>query len=196
MAKKSTRIPFEADHVFHLYNRGNNRERLFYSPGDYQVFLDYYGAYPGTLADTYSYCLIPNHFHFLIRIKMESDEREFVRRMRIWLIKYAMYINRSKNRRGHLFTRPINRIKVTDETYLKHLVRYIHLNPVKHGLKFTHQNYPYSSYREFLAKDHNGIVSKKETLELFNDDPLEFIDYHLIDHTNDEIEQYIIEEVN
>jgi REP element-mobilizing transposase RayT len=194
MPKKSTRIPFEDDHVYHLYNRGNNREKLFYSPDDYQMFMDYFKRYPGTLAETYSYCLIPNHFHFLIRVKIKGDEQAFVRMMRIWLIKYAMRINDLRNRRGHLFTRPINRIKVADETYLKNLIRYIHLNPARHGLTTNYRSYPYSSYRNFLTNEPSDIVSKEVVLELFNNDYLEFIDFHDSDHNDEEISQYTIEE--
>jgi hypothetical protein len=125
---------------------------------------------------------------------MIDNENEFVQKMRVWLIRYAMYLNRSRSRKGHLFTRPINRIKVTDEKYLKHLIRYIHLNPAKHGLKTSYQNHPYSSYRGLLSNESCDIISKEEVLALFNGDHLEFIDFHSSDHKNDEIDQFIIEE--
>jgi hypothetical protein len=156
--------------------------------------MDFYKKYPGPFADTYSYCLIPNHFHFLIRIRVNGDEQEFVRMMRIWLIKYAMYLNRIRNRRGHLFTRPINRIKVTDEGYLKNIIRYIHLNPVKHRITLDYKNYTYSSYRTILSKTQSDFLLKDEVLTLFNEDYLEFIDFHDSEQDDEEIVRFIIEE--
>lgn len=194
MAKKSTRIPFEPDRVYHIFNRGNNREKLFYTPGHYQMFLDLYQKFPGTLADTYSYCLIPNHFHFLIRIDDRAEPGDFVRQMRRWLITYSMTVNREMDRRGHLFTRPINRILVTDEFYLKHLIRYIHLNPVKHGICKNCDDYKYSSYRAFLSKYPDSILSKEDALEFFNADLLEFLEFHRARQDDEEIKRFVLED--
>jgi putative transposase len=194
MPKKSTRIPFESDRVYHIYNRGNNREKLFYHPGHYQMFLDLYQKFPGTLADTYCYCLIPNHFHFLMRIKENARPGEFVNQMRRWLISYAMSVNQDVNRRGHLFTRPVNRILVDDEFYFKHVVRYVHLNPVKHGICTTIDDFKYSSYRSFFSKNPNSLLSRADALEFFNGDLLEFIEFHRIKHDDEEIKRFILDD--
>lgn len=194
MSRKSTRTPFESDQVYHLYNRGNNREKLFYSPAHYQMFLDLYNKFPGTLAETYCYCLIPNHFHFLIRVNKEVESKEFVKQMRRWLISYAMTVNQEANRRGHLFTRPINRIHVDDEVYYKHLVRYIHYNPLKHGITQFLDTYEYSSYRCFFSKGDDTIISRNDALGFFNDDVLEFMDFHRSQPDEEEIKRFILED--
>lgn len=194
MSRKSTRTPFMADQVYHIYNRGNNREKLFYTPENYQMFLELYKDLPGTFAETYAYCLIPNHFHFLIRIKQDADQYEFVSQMRRWLIKYAMHINRQEGRMGHLFTRPIKRIHVTDEFYLKNLIRYIHLNPSKHGILLNPEDYKYSSFRSFLARDNDTIIEKEISMEFFHNDYLEFVDFHRIKHSIEEIQSFIIDD--
>ncbi len=183
-----------ADQVYHIYNRGNNREKLFYTPENYQMFLELYKDLPGTFAETYAYCLIPNHFHFLIRIKQDADQYEFVSQMRRWLIKYAMHINRQEGRMGHLFTRPIKRIHVTDEFYLKNLIRYIHLNPSKHGILLNPEDYKYSSFRSFLARDNDTIIEKEISMEFFHNDYLEFVDFHRIKHSIEEIQSFIIDD--
>ena len=194
MSRKSTKTPFSSDKVYHVYNRGNNREKIFYSPSQCRLFLDLYQQYPGTLAETYAYCLISNHFHFLIRVKNEVNGKQFVKEIRRWLIKYAMTVNREVNRRGHLFTRPINRIEITDEFYFKHLIRYIHYNPVKHGIAKRYDNYPYSSFRSYLSKNGNTIISKDIAMSFFNDDLLEFLDFHRISPDETPINRFILEE--
>jgi REP element-mobilizing transposase RayT len=182
------------DRVYHIYNRGNNREKLFYSKEHYELFLELFKKHPGTLADTYCYCLIPNHFHFLIRVRKNSGENDFVSQIRRWLISYAMTVNRQMDRKGHLLTRPINRIEVTDEAYLKHVVRYIHLNPLKHGLTIKWDKYQYSSYRIFLSSHSQHFLAKEDAMVHFNNDLLEFIDFHHSEHDDGDIERFIIEE--
>jgi REP element-mobilizing transposase RayT len=66
-------IPLEHGRIYHVYNRGVNRERIFCSHDNYRYFLNLYVQHVGWLVDTYAYCLLSNHFHFLLRVK-EIDE--------------------------------------------------------------------------------------------------------------------------
>jgi REP element-mobilizing transposase RayT len=66
-------MPLKPDTVYHIYNRGNNREDLFKEERNYPYFLDKYFQYVSPLADTYAYCLMKNHFHILLRIKNEDE---------------------------------------------------------------------------------------------------------------------------
>ena len=63
----------EYDRVYHIYNRGNNYENIFLENHDYQHFLKLYSIYIDTIADTYAWCLMKNHFHFLLRIRDEEE---------------------------------------------------------------------------------------------------------------------------
>ncbi len=65
--------PLLYDTYYHIYNRGNNRENIFIQEGNYVHFLNLYGKYIPPIADTFAYCLLRNHFHFLIRIKSEQE---------------------------------------------------------------------------------------------------------------------------
>lgn len=194
MSKKTTRTPFEGDKVYHIYNRGNNREKIFYSKDHYQRFLELYQIFPGEIAETYCYCLIPNHFHILLRINRDVEGKDFVRQIRRWLITYAMSVNREVNRKGHLFTRPLNRIQVTDEYYLKHLIRYIHLNPTKHGITEKFDLYSYSSYRTYLSKEQDPLIAREAGIEFFNGDILEYLDFHRTLPNEEELKSFIVEE--
>ncbi len=63
--------------TYHVYNRANGSERLFRSEENYRYFLRQYQSYINPIAHTFCYCLMPNHFHFLIRIKTEQELKEY-----------------------------------------------------------------------------------------------------------------------
>ena len=66
-------LPLEQNQFYHIYNRGNNKTTLFYNPENYRYFLEKYVKYMAEYIDTFAYCLLPNHFHFLIKVKSISD---------------------------------------------------------------------------------------------------------------------------
>ena len=70
---KPTQIPLHEGKFYHIYNRGNNRETLFYTEANYKYFLKKYDKYLSEYIDTYAYCLLPNHFHLLISVKELKD---------------------------------------------------------------------------------------------------------------------------
>jgi putative transposase len=59
---------------YHIYNRGNNKENIFFEERNYQHFLNLFDKYLSPYVDVYAYCLMPNHFHFLIRVKMVEQQ--------------------------------------------------------------------------------------------------------------------------
>jgi putative transposase len=69
----SATLQLEYDKFYHIYNRGNNSEDLFSKPDDYKFFLRLYDKYIDCVAETYSWVLMKNHFHFLVRIKDEDE---------------------------------------------------------------------------------------------------------------------------
>ena len=192
MPSKKTRTPFELDFFYHIYNRGVNKERIFANPDNYNHFLYLYQENISVYVETFAFCLITNHFHFLIRIKEDIDIKDFNRGLRTWLVKYVMYFNNQESRVGGLLTRPINRIKVHDIKYLKKLIHYIHMNPVKHGLTKSFQNYKYSSLNSILRGSGN-IIAMPEVLELFNGSIEEFIEFHWKENKYYEMDKMFLE---
>ncbi len=192
MPSKKTRTPFELDFFYHIYNRGVNKERIFANPDNYNHFLNLYQENISVYVETFAFCLITNHFHFLIRIKEDIDIKDFNRGLRTWLVKYVMYFNNQESRVGGLLTRPINRIKVHDIKYLKKLIHYIHMNPVKHGLTKSFQNYKYSSLNSILRGSGN-IIAMPEVLELFNGSIEEFIEFHWKENKYYEMDKMFLE---
>jgi len=77
--------PFYSNQFYHIYNRGNNGEKIFYTSENYLFFLKRYDHYLSDYADTYAYCLLPNHFHFLIKV---IDKVKVVEAFRLFFLSY------------------------------------------------------------------------------------------------------------
>jgi putative transposase len=101
MSKIDYNIPLYQDHLYHIYNRGNGKEKIFYRNENYLYFLSQYEKYILELADTFAFCLLPNHFHLLIRIKCSSPET-ITEAFRKFFISYSMSVNKQEQRKGSL----------------------------------------------------------------------------------------------
>ena len=134
-----------------------------------------------TLVDIGSYCLMPNHFHLLIREKMENGISLFMEKLST---AYSMYFNKKNERTGGLFEGTFKAIYANDDDYLKYLFTYIHLNPIKiidpnwkeEGIKDKNKakeflrEYVFSSYMDYLGADRpeSGIINKQVFPDYFS----------------------------
>jgi putative transposase len=157
----------EPGKLYHIYNRGNNRENIFFEERNYAYFLTLYEKDILHVADIYAYCLMRNHFHSLVKMKEEAKPIPQVnpsQHFSNFFNSYAKSINNAYDRTGALFERPFGRIEVPSEEYFIRLILYIHLNPQKHGFVHDFESYPYSSYPILLSQDSTFL--KRE--EIFN----------------------------
>ena len=78
-------LPLESESYYHIYNRGNNKDLIFFQDRNYYFFWKRYRQYLDSFIDTYAYCLLPNHFHLLIRVK-EINEflYSFKNKFQVW----------------------------------------------------------------------------------------------------------------
>ena len=120
-----------------------------------------------------AYCLMPNHFHLLIRIKSESG---FERAITSLLISYVKAVNIDQDRVGPLFQGRFQSKAIEDDDYLLGLSCYIHLNPVAAGLAKTPEEWMYSSYREYVGLRRDGWINKSVVMEQF-DNSMEYRNY-------------------
>lgn len=164
----------EQGHYYHIFNKGNNSQTVFFEDDNYVYFLMLLKRYLLDVSDVYCYCLLPNHFHILIRIKDEADDPS--QKLSNLFNAYTKAINKRFDRSGSLFQKPFKRIKVTNETYLKTLVLYIHLNPIKHQISDNFSEYEYSSYQAIVSKLNTKIV-KDDVIDWF-DSMDHFIEVH------------------
>lgn len=183
----------ESGYYYHIYNQGNNRENIFFEEKNYDYFLDLYRKYIVPITESYAYCLLPNHFHFLLKINEDITEKECSQAFSNFFNAYAKAINKAYHRSGSLFKRKFSRIKIENEDYLKRLVLYIHTNAQRHGIIDNFVNYPHSSYHVYIAETETSI-SKSYILNLFEDIE-NFIAAHKIksDYLNTKFEDYLLE---
>lgn len=161
-------VPLQFGKYYHIYSRGNNRESIFREERNYPYFLALYARHVAPIVNTYSYCLLRNHFHLLVQVKDEVDLTGFrnpsglavspSQRVSNFLNAYAKAINKAYGRTGALFQRPFGRIEVISEAHLLHLVVYTHRNPQKHRFVTDFREWPYSSYGALLSTDPTGLT--------------------------------------
>jgi len=116
------------------------------------------------IVDIVCYCLMPNHFHFLLQQKKDEGITEFISKLSN---SYTRYFNTKDNRVGPLFQGEFKSVYVETTEQLIHLSRYIHLNPLVGNITKDLETYNWSSYPEYLGKINDGVCSKNIVLDQF-----------------------------
>jgi REP element-mobilizing transposase RayT len=151
---------------YHIYNRGAGRQSIFHEEKNYIYLLRLLKKVTAESNVTViAYCLLPNHYHWLLRQDGDISAGKVPTRV---FGSYAQAFNKSYQRTGTLFEGPYKAIAVENDAYLLHLCRYIHLNPVRHGLISSPQDWPYSNYLEWLGQRPGTLVDKEFVQENFN----------------------------
>ena len=158
---------------YHIFNHANGDDNLFREEKNYSFFLNKYHQYIDPIADTVAWCLMPNHFHLLKKIKnkdallqtipkfktlesLRAEEKEktlsnlLSKQFSNFFSSYSQAFNKVYKRRGSLFIKNFKRKEVTSDEYMRMLILYIHLNPVKHGFVSIRENWQWTSFNEFL----------------------------------------------
>ncbi len=189
---------FEPTATFHVYTHANGSENLFRTHDNYLYFLKKYEKYINPVADTFAYCLMPNHLHLMIRIRSSQEINSFLQETKPdrkfdlsdakifsnvisqqfshLLNGYTQAYNKVFKRRGSLFIPNIKRNGVKDDGYLTRLFAYIHANPIKHKFAKELHEWPYSSYAIYLSNEPTNI-KRVEGLKWFGNKE-EFIKLH------------------
>ncbi|MGC1633058.1 MAG: hypothetical protein WA749_13185 [Gelidibacter sp.] len=198
----------EFGHYYHIYNRGNNGDTIFFDEENYRYFLSLYLKYIYPIADTFCWCLLKNHFHFLIRIKelqeIKIEDLNYSTQININKEKvnpskqfshlfnaYTQAVNKKYNRTGSVFEKPFRRKIVTSQDYFIKLIFYIHNNPVHHRLVDTISDYKWSSYHSIISSKPTYIL-RDDVIEMF-DDLLNFKIYHSRNQDFEDIKSLILE---
>ena len=153
---------FFNDCFYHIYNRGVNHSVIFFDPRNYYYFIDKLKQHLTPCSDIISYCLMPNHFHLLIRIK---DDDKILSSLTKLFLSYSKSINKSKDRTGPLFEGRYQSKFIAEKEYLLHLTRYIHLNPVRATLVKSPEEWKYSSYQEYIGRRKHSFIVNDIILE-------------------------------
>lgn len=204
-ARNSVKLDLEETY-YHIYNRGVDKRIIFEDEQDYKVFLGYLKEYlslprdPNEQAieftlkgstfkgiprllnnyfgqiDLLAYCLMPNHFHLLIKQKDIGMMKNFMKSIST---RYSMYFNKKYERSGTLFQGIYKAIIISSENYLLHLSRYIHLNPIELMKDIADGYSSYGDYiglrntmwietntiKSYFSKESNKLTSYKTFVE-------------------------------
>lgn len=227
-AKQDTTLPLQPNEYYHVYNRGNRGQLIFYEEKHFDVFLKQYAKYMSDYWDTFAYALIPNHFHLLIRVKSgkalvsaaikdeiqvsksfinkfypkddirltslkfltdkeqfnksnfqsffgKGDYLEFcyqliewlaMERFRRFLLSYAKKINFERKLHGSLFQKHFKRKHLAYLSDWCQVAKYLHRNPIHHGMALTLEDYYWTSYASFFSGS-STLLHRKEVLSWF-----------------------------
>lgn len=187
---------------YHIYNRGNSKQDIFLDTQDYIVFQQFlylmnmekritsreigsssYSYERGeVLVSISAYCFMPNHIHILLKQEKENGISKFMQKLST---AYVMYFNKKYTRTGGLFEGTFKSKWVGEDTYLKYLYSYIHLNPLKlensswkedlklgKSINLEHlTKYTFSSSLDYcgVVRDENKILGKNTYIPLFSE---------------------------
>ena len=162
---------------YHIYNRGNNKQKIFFNDDNYIFFLKKVRDQLYPVCKIISYCLMPNHFHFIIMATDQSvverssfggkPMQEFPYKLGILLSSYAQAINKQNKTTGSLFQQKtktkilVELIGQTRENYLVNCFHYLHKNPIVSNLVKELGQWPYSSYPDYAGIRNGTLCDKK-----------------------------------
>lgn len=174
----NVRKKFKKNSFYHIYNRGINKTPIFLCEGDYEYFINLIKKllspyleihnpekntieklpntkYMGHEIELYSYCLMPNHFHLLIKQISKRAMTKFMRRL---MTSYVMHFNKKYGRSGRLFERTYCAVPIKSQKQLKNIISYIHENPAE--ITNELDNYTWSSRKDYIGKTNKNWLHK------------------------------------
>ena len=167
MARRKT--IFVKGEYYHIFNRGANRQQIFLIEENYLFLLRLIKKYVNnTKIAVIAYCLMPNHYHFLLRQDGEISIAKFIQSI---FNSYSKAFNKRFHRSGTLFEGPYKSVRIKKQEYLIHLCRYIHRNPVD-GEKPLVKNicdWRYSNYLEWINLRKGVLVDRQFIISMFQD---------------------------
>lgn len=182
---------------YHIYNRGVAKQPIFKTQRDYQRFLQtmifYQVEKPATKfsdanlrqpsnrkslkVDIICYCLMPNHFHLLLKQNSDNGISTYMSRVSN---SFTRYFNTRHDRVGPLFQGRFKAVHIESNEQLIHLSRYIHLNPLVNFIVVNLRHYKWSSFTEYIHETKNNYCSKDIILKQFSSPSL--YDQFIIDN--------------
>lgn len=194
MPVKNIYKDYVQDSYYHIYNRGVAKDLIYREEKDYLVFLsllkrslgskiehrDNREPHPNyhSRLELLAFCLMPNHFHLFV---YQHDAEAMKQFMKSITVAYSMYFNKKYKRVGPLFQQRYKAVRITDDSQLLHITRYIHLNSP------NYESYEWSSYQYYLQKKHATWLKPGRVTGLFNGDYESFVEEYRDRH--DELDQ-------
>lgn len=188
-------VPFISNQVYHVFNRSIARLPIFIEKNDYERVMDLVNYYrfsrpplrfshykrlsieqkvefeklfminENSMLDILAYCIMPNHFHFLLKPKKDNAVSDFMRNLQN---SYSKYFNTKRERTGSLFQFMFKAVRMETDQQLLHVSRYIHLNPVTAYLREIKdlEAYEWSSFKDYVFNT-SSFINKEMVLGSF-----------------------------
>ena len=195
-------IPLESEKYYHIFNRAIGNEKLFKNEENYIYFLKKFKEYINPIAESFSYVLMPNHFHFLIYVKNKNEiyhhykeleskkeipnlipendfefDRFVMQQFSNFFNCYTKSFNKKFSRKGALFIDYLKRSLIENEEYLKNVILYIHQNPIHHKYVNRVEEWKYSSYLALTSIKQTSL-KRDEVINIFGN-----IENFIFEHT-------------
>jgi REP element-mobilizing transposase RayT len=157
---------FVVGEFHHVYNRAVDKRTIFYTEKDYEYFLGkalFFKEKTGV--KIIAYCILPNHWHFLLKepgpvFNQTGWTSQISRFISLLSNSYTKYFNLNKDHSGRIFQGPFKSKLVQDDNYLRVLIRYINLNPIKHKIVKKIEDWPYVSHHNYIGKEKYNLIDK------------------------------------
>lgn len=192
--------PLVNDQIYHIFNRGVAKLPIFTDKRDYNRFLEtmYYYQFQGPkpqfsqlhrfkefkfeknkkIVEILCYCLMPNHYHFLIKQLEDNGISEFINKLSN---SYTKFFNTKHKRVGPLLQGQFKAVRIEYEEQLIHVSRYIHLNPIASFLVKDLKEFYWSSYLSYIGFQVDKICASDFILSMFK--------------TKQKYEQFVLDQV-
>ncbi len=189
----------EENHIYHIYNRSN--DLVFYNKENYLFFLKKVVKLIKPYCEILAWCLMPNHFHFMIyadkRSSQSTNERHrpnlqvLSKQFATLTSNMSQAINKQQNRRGSLWVHATKAKQLSGQTYFgiesfykRDIIftcfNYIHQNPVEANLVSKPEDWNFSSFKDFLDARNGKLVNKTLAYEMINYDKDNFYEQSII----------------
>ncbi len=176
---------FKKDGVYHIFNQGVDKRKVFLDDEDYHLFLYYLYIYLTPLdkvlrryhtlpirlfnknmakkVELLSFVLMPDHYHLILKQNESDGISQFMKQLSN---AYTQHFNQKYKRRGSLFEGPFKSVSIKNNDHLMQLSRFIHLHPVVENI-VAEPEYSWSSYNEYADTEVHKLCNTKKILSLF-----------------------------
>lgn len=160
-------MEFYPEKLYHIYNRGINKQSIFFDEKHYLLFLTKIRHHFLPHCHIIAYCLMPNHFHFMVETKPKLVPFAFQKDIGILLRSYTRKINHQRQRTGSLFQQH-TKAKILENSHYHYpfiCFQYIHQNPIKANLVKKMGNWQFSSFKDYMGLRNGTLCNKRLAYE-------------------------------
>lgn len=176
--------PLLPDYIYHIYNRAIGSENIFREEENYRFFLNKFKQHLYPLTSVYTYNLLQNHFHFLLKIrdraeldkafskfktleKLDQQEQFISKQFSNFFSSYAQSYNKMYRRTGSLFIKNFKREIVVTRNQFQNTFGYIQLNAVKHGFVKHEEDWNWSSCAAYRRPGIKTLIDVEGAISFF-----------------------------